>query len=172
MVSLKNSNEFLFILPDGQDKEICNALQNILPIDCTKNTNQYLISNTKGEFATIYAPEINWYLQNSNDSANAKAQTVRDIYELRAQRFDKNSAPINENISEYIAYNSSICNYANRFISDVCTNCVDVCPSNSLSANSITKNIDINPLLCTKCGSCIGVCPTGALESYEFKNEI
>lgn len=173
MVSLQENREFLLILPDEQNSDLANEVQKLLDIDTKNSGCEYIVSNSN-ENSLIYAPEINWYIKNSNDNIETQAKTIADIYAFRSERFDKNNAPIlNENgDTPYISYKSSSCNYSNRFLDDVCTKCVDVCESNALHANSATKNIDFNPSLCVKCGSCIGICPTGALESYEFKSEV
>ena len=47
-----------------------------------------LISNEKSSKAQIYAPEINFYLKNSQDDYLAKAQNTLLLYEARASVFD------------------------------------------------------------------------------------
>lgn len=48
----------------------------------------HLISNIKTEKAFIYAPEINFYLHNSNGSADQKAENVTRLYQIRAALLD------------------------------------------------------------------------------------
>ncbi len=48
----------------------------------------YLISNDKGVSAEIYAPEINFYLKNSQDPFSEKLEGVKRLYEQRAFEYD------------------------------------------------------------------------------------
>lgn len=51
--------------------------------------NSYLISNSKKLDAEIYAPEINFYLTNTDDEILEQAKNVSLLYEARAICFDK-----------------------------------------------------------------------------------
>lgn len=51
-------------------------------------SDDYIVSNTKSIKGQIIADEINFYIQNSNDTIADKIQNVEKLYELNAIRFD------------------------------------------------------------------------------------
>jgi ferredoxin len=59
-------------------------------IEVTKSLNdgEYLVSNCKDAKATIYAPEINFYIENSKDSIASKILNIKKLYDIRATCFD------------------------------------------------------------------------------------
>lgn len=59
-------------------------------IEVTKNLdeNEYLVSNYKDAKATIYAPEINFYIKNSKDDIASKIVNIKKLYDIRATGFD------------------------------------------------------------------------------------
>lgn len=52
------------------------------------NDEEVLISNDKNQKAVIYAPEINFYLKNSQDEILTKSKNVLKLYEARASVYD------------------------------------------------------------------------------------
>lgn len=67
-------NDFLVPLPDN--------------ISVCESDESALISNKKSEKAQIYAPEIDFYLKNSQDDYLAKAKNTLLLYEVRASVYD------------------------------------------------------------------------------------
>lgn len=49
---------------------------------------EVLISNDKNQKAQIYAPEINFYLKNSQDEVLQKSENVLKLYKIRALAYD------------------------------------------------------------------------------------
>lgn len=47
---------------------------------------------------------------------------------------------------------------------DICTHCVDVCPTNAIKFGNKTVSIDAN---CRKCGLCVAACPTEAITTVQ-----
>jgi len=66
----------------------------------------------------------------------------------------------------YVQYNPDICAHGERGIAG-CTQCLDACPSGSLT--SLAERIAVDPYLCHGMGSCSAVCPTGAM-TYAYPN--
>ena len=67
-------NDFLVPLPDSI--AVCDSDENAL------------VSNQKSDKAQIYAPEINFYLKNSQDDYLNKAQNTLTLYQVRASLYD------------------------------------------------------------------------------------
>lgn len=49
---------------------------------------RYLVSNSKGVNAEIYAPEVDWYFNNSKESLERKKNTLKKIYEIRTVAYE------------------------------------------------------------------------------------
>ncbi len=49
---------------------------------------RYLVSNSEGVDAEIYAPEINFYIRNSGDTLDEKIESIKTLYEIRAAEFN------------------------------------------------------------------------------------
>lgn len=58
-------------------------------IETPQNSSEYLVSNSDKINAEIYAPEINFYLENSEDNVLDKAKNTSILYEARAHCFDQ-----------------------------------------------------------------------------------
>ncbi|HEF5629411.1 TPA: ferredoxin, partial [Campylobacter jejuni] len=52
------------------------------------NDKEVLICNDKNQKAQIYAPEINFYLKNSQDEILEQSKNVLTLYEARASVYD------------------------------------------------------------------------------------
>jgi len=50
--------------------------------------NSYIVSNTQTKNAQIYAPEINFYLNNTQDEISKKIQNIKKLYDIRAATYD------------------------------------------------------------------------------------
>ncbi|MBE0492350.1 MAG: 4Fe-4S dicluster domain-containing protein [Sulfurospirillum sp.] len=74
----------------------CNHLKLEFPLDtsidivssCDDIRDEYIISNIKTPQAQKYAPEINFYIQNSCDSLAVKITNVKKLYDARACGYD------------------------------------------------------------------------------------
>jgi len=56
---------------------------------CLENDNQpYIVSNEKVENSQIYAPEINFYLRNTEDNVADTIRNIKILYEARAAVYD------------------------------------------------------------------------------------
>lgn len=69
-------NKGLLNFPLDESIEVVNSIENV--------TSECLVSNVKTSKAFIYAPEINFYIQNSKDSINDQIYKVKKLYDIRA----------------------------------------------------------------------------------------
>lgn len=65
--------------------------QTLFDCDKTNNHGQYLVSNTEDVNATLYAPEVDFYLTHSEDDVETKKETLELLYEMRAIKYDLGS---------------------------------------------------------------------------------
>jgi ferredoxin len=79
--------EFIYYSPNGIEFPLS---ENILVTDKLSNIpkNDYIVSNTKNIYSEITADEIDFYINNSNDSFASKIKNVEVLYEVNAIRFD------------------------------------------------------------------------------------
>ncbi|CZE49849.1 4Fe-4S dicluster domain-containing protein [Campylobacter geochelonis] len=77
--------EFVFI----KTPDIDAVLPDDIDVLDSVNSAEYLVSNSKDAKAQVYAPEINFYLKNSQDSVLEKAKMAELLYEARAHTFDR-----------------------------------------------------------------------------------
>ena len=91
-----------------------------------------------------------------------QALTVFQIYEGTGEWFDLSKKPIEKaNFSFGIKINK----IKSYFITDDCIGCgkcVEVCPQNCISQETIPYVIEHKH--CLHCGNCLTVCPVGAVE--------
>ena len=52
------------------------------------NNDEYIVSNVQNIKAQIYAPEINFYINNSQDEVSYKILNIEKLYNIRASTFD------------------------------------------------------------------------------------
>ena len=79
--------EFIYYNKDGIDfplPETIFVTQTLTDIP----QDEYVVSNTKSANAELVAPEINFYINNSQDSLANKIKNVEKLYEVNAIRFD------------------------------------------------------------------------------------
>lgn len=79
--------EFIYYNPNGIDFPLP---ENIIVTDKLTNNPEfdYIVSNTKSIRSEITANEIDFYINNSQDSFSSKIKNVEKLYELNAIRFD------------------------------------------------------------------------------------
>lgn len=90
-----------------------------------------------------------------------KALTVFQIYEGSGEWFDLSRKPIERASFTFGGAEKKTEGY---FITDSCIgcgNCVEVCPQDCISQDSIPFRIE--PEHCLHCGNCMTVCPVGAV---------
>lgn len=63
-------------------------LDDSIEISSSLNDSDYLVSNTKESHSEVYAPEINFYVQNSQDDLAAKIGNVKKLYDARSLAYD------------------------------------------------------------------------------------
>lgn len=73
-------NQNALDFPLHEEIEVATALK--------QSDEKYLVSNTKETDNYIYAPEINFYLQNSQDDISDKILNVKALYDARATNYD------------------------------------------------------------------------------------
>lgn len=76
--------EFVFLKQNDVDVVIPDEIELLDEV----NDTRYLVSNSDKLNAEIYAPEINFYINQSKDSILEKAKNVNLLYEARAITFD------------------------------------------------------------------------------------
>ena len=75
--------DFVYIKND-----VLIPLPDVIEVLNQVNDQEVLISNDKNQKAQIYAPEINFYLKNSQDTILDKSKNVLKLYEARANVYD------------------------------------------------------------------------------------
>lgn len=79
--------EFIYYNPKGLDFPISEEILVTSNIDDTKEKN-FLISNTKEVESELNADEIDFYINNSQDSMSSKIENVLKLYEIAASKYD------------------------------------------------------------------------------------
>lgn len=76
--------EFAFLYDNSEEIVLDDSIKTLnLP-----NDEEFLVSNSKSLNAQIYAPEINFYLNNTKENMLLKAKNSLKLYEARATAFD------------------------------------------------------------------------------------
>ncbi|PAF43600.1 4Fe-4S dicluster domain-containing protein [Helicobacter sp. 11S02596-1] len=78
--------DFLFVNNDKQFEPIANATQDWLVV--SPSADAYALISNNPTNCDIYAPEINWYLKNSQAPIAAKAQNIKRMYFSRMERYE------------------------------------------------------------------------------------
>ena len=63
-------------------------LDDAIDVVSTLNDGEYIVSNVKNENAEIYAPEINFYIKNTQDDISKRITNVKKLYDIRASNYD------------------------------------------------------------------------------------
>ena len=63
-------------------------LNDSIDVLTTLNDSSYIVSNTDTPNAEIYAPEINFYMKNSQDDISKKITNIKKLYDIRASAYD------------------------------------------------------------------------------------
>lgn len=79
------NHEFIYYSPEQLEFPLNEEI--FVTTEKSENTN-YIVSNSEEINSEIVAPEINLYIQNSQDSLAEKIKNVRTLYEARAIAFD------------------------------------------------------------------------------------
>ncbi len=78
------SKEYLFY----DQLSIDFPLDDSIEVSTTLKDNDYIVSNVETPHAEIYAPEINFYIKNSQDTIAQKIQNIKKLYDARALNYD------------------------------------------------------------------------------------
>lgn len=78
--------EYVFYSPRGLDFPLSESIELVSSLEEPKNG--YLVSNSEEVKAILYAPEINFYLEKSQDSLAHKIANVTKLYDMRSLGFD------------------------------------------------------------------------------------
>jgi ferredoxin len=79
--------EFIYFNKDGLDFPLSETIKVTTNLEELQDSS-FLVSNSKGVKAEFYAPEIDFYIRNSQDSFAKKIENVQKLYELNAIKFD------------------------------------------------------------------------------------
>jgi len=63
-------------------------LNDSIDVLTTLNESSYIVSNTDTPNAEIYAPEINFYMKNTQDDISKKITNIKKLYDIRASAYD------------------------------------------------------------------------------------
>jgi len=78
------NSEYLFLT----DTKSAFPLDDSIRILDKLDNNDYIVANTDIDTTQIYAPEINFYTQNSTDDIGQKIQNIKALYDARSLTFD------------------------------------------------------------------------------------
>ena len=76
--------EFLFKYDEVLELPLDESIETIESLD----SGNYLISNVETSYAEVYAPEINFYVNNSKDSLANQIQNVKTLYDVRLAAYE------------------------------------------------------------------------------------
>jgi len=76
--------EYLFYSPSSLDFPLDDTIAVLNNLD----ESDYLISNEKSSNAQVYAPEINFYVNNTKDPINKQITNIKKLYDARANTYD------------------------------------------------------------------------------------
>ena len=78
------ASEYLFIV----DKKLEYPLDESIKVLSDADDSSYIVSNSPLCDTQIYAPEINFYIQNSTDKIVDKIKNIKALYDIRSLEFD------------------------------------------------------------------------------------
>jgi ferredoxin len=76
--------EYLFYYQSALEFPLDESIEISAAID----KGDYLVSNVKTSCAQVYAPEINFYVENSEDDIGDKIKNIKKLYDIRATVYD------------------------------------------------------------------------------------
>ena len=79
--------EFIYFNKDGLDFPLSETIKVTNSLEGLEDA-EYIVSNSPEVDAEFYAPEIDFYIKNSQDSLEKKIENVQKLYELRSIKFD------------------------------------------------------------------------------------
>ena len=77
-------NEYFY--KPGTGREIDPG--NNFDLSVEKESVRYLVSNSRESNSEIYAPEVDWYMNNSRESLEGKTHNLEKIYQIRTVEFE------------------------------------------------------------------------------------
>ncbi len=78
------AKEYLFI----SDTKIESEFDELFELSSIDNNIKYLVSNIESANSEIYAPEVNFYFNNSEDDISEKPINIKKLYDARSAIFD------------------------------------------------------------------------------------
>ncbi len=78
------TSEYLFIA----DKKLEYPLDESIKVLDSADDSDYIVANSPSCDTQIYAPEINFYIQNSTDTIADKIKNIKALYDIRSLSFD------------------------------------------------------------------------------------
>jgi len=76
--------EYLFLTDNKSDFPLDEGIRILDTLD----NNDYIVANSDIDNTQIYAPEINFYAQNTLDDIGQKIQNIKTLYDVRSLVFD------------------------------------------------------------------------------------
>jgi len=76
--------EYLFRYDTAMEFPLDESIETVDTLD----SGNYLISNVHTPYAEVYAPEINFYINHSNDDLSKKIQNVKTLYDARLAAYE------------------------------------------------------------------------------------
>jgi hypothetical protein len=80
------NKEFLFYTESPLEyplDESINVIDNLIKIN-----KHYLVSNIQTQYSESYAPEINFYVNNTKDNIGDKINNIKKLYNIRLMQYD------------------------------------------------------------------------------------
>ena len=76
--------EYLFYTQDSLEFPLDDSID----VVTTLNNSEFIVSNVETSTTQIYAPEINFYVNNTQDDLNQKIHNVKKLYDIRVSTYD------------------------------------------------------------------------------------
>lgn len=147
---------------DTSNADLFNS-DNIFDTSCEEGECHYLVSNTTKVQAEVYSPEVDFYLENTEDPIAAKRDHIKKLYDAKAAVFEYSDATELSSLQRRIQYDPLLC-LSRSDHQEICGRCTDICPSRSIIRSPQSSLLEVHQADCASCGQCVAVCPTGALE--------
>ncbi|RBQ30371.1 4Fe-4S ferredoxin [Arcobacter sp. FW59] len=154
-----NKNEFeLYKVESKLIKEIKNSIGNF-----------EVIVNSNDKDIKLPTSQIVWFNQSLK-------KTKTGIFDPNILGVESTLEKIRDNIDSFsfkktILYDKSICQYDDRRVSETCSKCEEVCPTNAITKDDKNKKLVFSYVDCIACGECVSACPSGSLNSAATSRE-